>query len=150
MGFAQIPIMSRDTPASDAPALEVFDPARCRHWLSEGGIGRLALRGSDAPEIRPVNFALCGEQLVIRTGEGLILHAARQGEAAGFEIDGIDPLEHTGWSVVVVGKLCELPSDDAHLALPLRPWASGQKDRFVGMSLDRVSGMRIPSGRGNR
>jgi nitroimidazol reductase NimA-like FMN-containing flavoprotein (pyridoxamine 5'-phosphate oxidase superfamily) len=132
------------------PALEIFDPAQCRHWLAESSIGRLALPGGEAPEIRPVNFALHADQVVIRTGEGRILDAARRGDAAGFEIDGIDPLEHTGWSVVVVGKLCELPTDPDHLALPLRPWASGRKDRFVGLSLDRLSGMRIPSGRGNR
>jgi hypothetical protein len=122
----------------------------CRRRLSESSVGRLATRGVDAPAIRPVNFLLRQGQLVIRTGDGEILAAARRGETASFEIDAIDPLEHTGWSVVAVGKLQELPTDDEHLALPLRPWASGGKDRFVGLSLERVSGLRIPPGRGNR
>lgn len=132
------------------PALETFDAAECRRYLDEGGVGRLAMRGAGAPELRPVNFALRGETVIVRTGDGSILAAARRGETAGFEIDGIDRLEHTGWSVVVTGKLSELPSDAENLALPLRPWASGRNDRFVGLSLDRVSGMRIPPGRGNR
>jgi len=135
---------------SNAPEVETLEPDECRQLLSEGSVGRLAMRGAEAPAIRPVNFILRLDRVVVRTGDGEILEAARRGEAASFEIDAIEPLEHTGWSVVVVGKLAELPTDAAHLALPLRPWASGQKDRFVGLSLDRVSGMRIPAGRGNR
>lgn len=108
------------------------------------------MSGADAPELRPVNFALRDDEIIIRTGDGTILAAARAGEAAGFEIDEIDRLEHTGWSVVVTGKLSERPSDAAHRALPLRPWASGRKDCFVALSLGRVTGLRIPPGRGNR
>ncbi len=138
------------TPNVAAPELEVFEPDECRRRLGQGGVGRLGMRGTDAPEIRPVNFALREDLLIIRTGDGVILSAARGSEPASFEIDGIDPLEHTGWSVIVSGKLSELPTDDANLALPLRPWASGRKDHFVGLSLERVNGMRIPAGRGNR
>lgn len=108
------------------------------------------MRGSGAPEMRPVNFVLRGDDVIIRTGDGAILAAARLGEPAGFEIDEIDRLEHTGWSVVVTGTLFELPTDDETLALPLRAWASGRKDHFVGLAMDRISGLRIPAGRGNR
>jgi len=52
--------------------------------------------------------------------------------------------------VVVVGGLKELAADDTTAKLPLRAWASGQKDRFVALALEEVSGLRIPSGRGNR
>ena len=144
--------MTNDDPTATphAPSLEALPDDACRRRLADGGVGRVALRGGDAPEIRPVNFVLRDDRVVIRTGDGIILSAARRGEAASFEIDGIDPLEHTGWSVVVAGKLGELPSDEHHLALPVRPWASGHKDRFVGLTLERVSGIRIPSGRGNR
>ena len=55
-----------------------------------------------------------------------------------------------GLVLLVTGTLLELPTDEWHLALRLRPWASGEKDSFVGLSIDRVSGLRIPSGRGKR
>lgn len=142
--------MTPDDPIAAAPQLETLADDDCRRRLAEGGVGRVALPGVDAPEIRPVNFVLRDDRVVIRTGDGQILAAARRGEMAGFEIDDIDALEHTGWSVVVAGKLGELPTTPENLALPVRPWASGQKDRFVSLSLDRVSGLRIPSGRGNR
>jgi nitroimidazol reductase NimA-like FMN-containing flavoprotein (pyridoxamine 5'-phosphate oxidase superfamily) len=132
------------------PGIEIFGLEECRRHLAAGGVGRIAMRGADAPEVRPVNFVLRGDAVVVRTGDGAILAAAKRGEAASFEIDEIDRLEHTGWSVIVAGKLSELPSDDENLALPLRPWASGRKDRFVAVSLGRVTGLRIPPGRGNR
>lgn len=132
------------------PGIEIFAEEECHRRLRGGSVGRIAIRGEDAPEMRPVNFVMRGNEVVIRTGDGFILAAARRGEAAGFEIDDIDPLEHTGWSVIVTGKLFELPTDEEHLALPLRPWASGLKDRFAGLSITRISGLRIPPGRGNR
>jgi nitroimidazol reductase NimA-like FMN-containing flavoprotein (pyridoxamine 5'-phosphate oxidase superfamily) len=135
---------------SGAPELETLDPAECRRLLGRGGVGRLAMRGDQAPEIRPVNYVLRGNLLIFRTGDGSILASARDGEAASFEIDEIDRLEHTGFSVIGRGRLSVLPTDDGMLALPVRPWASGQKDRFVGLSLDHVTGLRIPPGRGNR
>jgi nitroimidazol reductase NimA-like FMN-containing flavoprotein (pyridoxamine 5'-phosphate oxidase superfamily) len=132
------------------PGLETLEEKECRRLLGQGGVGRLAMRGETAPELRPVNFVLLDDVIIVRTGDGMILEAARRDEPASFEIDEIDRLEHTGWSVLVMGQLSELPSDEAHLALPIRPWASGLKDRFVGLTLERVSGLRIPSGRGNR
>jgi nitroimidazol reductase NimA-like FMN-containing flavoprotein (pyridoxamine 5'-phosphate oxidase superfamily) len=141
---------SRETEIAPGPGIEIFAEAECRRRLQGVAVGRIAMRGEDAPEMRPINFVLRGDDVIIRTGDGLILAAAQRGESAGFEIDDIDPIEHTGWSVIVTGKLFELPTDEEHLSLPLRPWASGLKDRFVGLAMDRISGLRIPPGRGNR
>jgi hypothetical protein len=88
--------------------------------------------------------------VLIRTGEGTILAAADRGEPASFEIDAIDPVEHTGWSIVVNGKLREYVEARQGPAPPLRAWASGVKDRFVTLRIDEVSGLRIPAGRGKR
>ena len=106
--------------------------------------------GDGAPDLRPVNYVLDGDAVVVRTGEGRILEAARRGDAVALEIDQVDRLEHTGWSVIVSGTLVERGADPATRALPLRPWGSGGKDRFVSLSLESVSGRRIPPGRGNR
>ena len=65
-----------------APALETFDAAECRRHLDEGGVGRLAMRGAEAPELRPVNFAVRGGMVIMRTGDGSILAAARRGPPA--------------------------------------------------------------------
>lgn len=132
------------------PTVEVLGTEECHRLLREGGVGRVAFPGKESPVLRPVNFLLVEPRLIIRTGEGMILEAGRRGLPASFEIDGVDPLEHTGWSVVVVGKIAIHPREDALGALPLRAWASGQKSRHVMISLDAISGLQIPSGKGNR
>ena len=128
--------------------LLVLEPDECRRLLDRGGIGRLALPGASAPELRPVNFLLEGDAVVMRTGDGVILAAARRGDAVAFEIDAIDPLEHTGWSVLVTGKLTERAADAATRALPLRAWAPNPKDRYVSLALESVSGRRLPGAKG--
>ena len=135
-----------ETPAG----IREIDDEECRRLLARGGVGRVGLPGDGAPILRPVNFVVHDGALVVLTGEGVILDAARRGDPAAFETDGIDPLEHTGWSVIVTGRIAELPSDEAMQGLPLRAWASGQRDRYVGISLDEITGRRIPPGQGNR
>lgn len=130
--------------------LEILTPPECQRLLSAAGIGRLAMPGVGAPDVRPVNFVIDDNAIVVRTSEGRILESARKGAAVSLEIDDIDRVEHTGWSVIVTGTMRERPNDESTRALPLRAWGSGQKDRFVSISLESVSGRRIPPGRGNR
>jgi nitroimidazol reductase NimA-like FMN-containing flavoprotein (pyridoxamine 5'-phosphate oxidase superfamily) len=130
--------------------VEVLERDECLRLLHDAGVGCIGLASAGAPELRPVNYLVDGGSLIIRTGEGQILEAARDRAAAAFLVHGADALEHTGWSVNVIGKLSHLPTNEETLALPLRPWASGVKDQFVELSVDRISGRRIPPGRGNR
>ncbi len=134
-------------PASE---VEVLEREECLRLLREAPVGCLALASESAPELLPVNFVVWDGSIVIRTGEGKILDAGRRGQTVSFQIHGTDRLEHTGFSVNVVGKLTRLATDRKTLSLPLRPWASGVKDCFVTLSLTQVTGRRIPPGRGNR
>jgi hypothetical protein len=66
-----------------------------------------------------------------------------------FEVDDIDPLEHTGWSVVVTGVARPVvdPDDIASLTeMGIARWAAGLDGHVVEVSLDLVSGRRIPPG----
>lgn len=130
--------------------LVILDPAQCKQLLTDGSIGCIGLPTMGAPELRPVNFVYVDDGIVVRTGEGQILEAARCGHAVSFQLFEIDSLEHTGWSVLVSGKLSRLPTNEQTLSLPLRPWASGTKDQFVKLSISHLSGLQIPPGRGNR
>jgi nitroimidazol reductase NimA-like FMN-containing flavoprotein (pyridoxamine 5'-phosphate oxidase superfamily) len=128
--------------------LEILSEADCRRRLAAGGVGILALCGLAAPVLRPVNFALHEDWILVRTGVGQILQAAIGAEPASFTICEIDRLEHTGWSVVVTGKLVERSSLAAVEEAPLRPWARAEKHHFVGLSIDEISGRRIAVGPG--
>jgi hypothetical protein len=92
----------------------------------------------------PVNFAMWNRQVVFRTDEGTKLHGAADKRVA-FEIDGIDPLYHEGWSVLVVG----IAHEETHPAriheleaLPLTPWA-GPSAHWMRINGGAITGRRI-------
>ena len=94
----------------------------------------------------PVNFALVGDAIVLRTAAGSKLEAALANAVVAFEVDSIDPLYHTGWSVLVQRVASEVvdPSERERLrAARLRPWADHDRDRFVRICTDMVSGRRL-------
>lgn len=132
------------SPSQDG--LEPLSPRECEQRLREGGIGILALIGEPAPVLRPVNFALHERWLLMRTGEGRILEAAARGEPASFVVSDVDRFEHTGWSVVVSGKLATRDAGPELARVPLRPWARADKRHFVALSLEAVSGRRLAEG----
>jgi nitroimidazol reductase NimA-like FMN-containing flavoprotein (pyridoxamine 5'-phosphate oxidase superfamily) len=105
---------------------------------------------SDAlPTVLPVNFRLAGERIVFRTGEGTKLAAATRNAVVAFEVDDFDPVQHTGWSVVVTGVARQVVDHDAladlnELGIPR--WAPGPDNHVVEVSLELVSGRRIPPG----
>lgn len=124
----------------------------CMRLLREGAVGLLALSGSDAsdaPDVRPVNFALHRHHIVMRTGRGRIFEGARQEEAASFVISESDRLEHSGWSVVVTGRLSICDPSDAAIRSRVRPWAKADKGEWVLLSADRVTGRRISTRAGS-
>ena len=62
-------------------------------------------------------------------GSGLL--AALSSGPATFEIDGGDPVERTGWSVIIAGQSEEVtdPAEIERLeAFELEPWAPGLED----------------------
>ena len=108
-------------------------------------MGRMGLSVKDVPAILPVNFALVGEQIVVRTVTGTKLSAATAQKVVAFEADGYDPSGAWGWSVIVQGIAREItdPSEVARArALPLRAWAfaDGVADRLVCIDVGVVSG----------
>jgi len=145
-------VTSRDaSPADDfEEGLLALSDEQCLLHLKAGAVGLIGLRRPGAPALRPVNYLLRENSILIRTGRGEILRSAQSGEPASFAISGIDPLEHTGWSVVATGRLSVLPADPALERLPLRAWAAAGRDHFVSLALDQVDGRHIPPGRGAR
>jgi len=53
----------------DLAGLEVLSDDDCRRLLATGGVGRVAVPG-EPPIVRPVNFALDDNRIVVRTGAG--------------------------------------------------------------------------------
>jgi nitroimidazol reductase NimA-like FMN-containing flavoprotein (pyridoxamine 5'-phosphate oxidase superfamily) len=119
---------------------------RCMSLLREGAVGLLALVGTDAPDLRPVNFSLHRQQIVMRTGRGRIFESARRGSAAAFVISEYDRFEHSGWSVVVKGRLSIGDPSDSAIRTRVRPWATSDKQEWVMLSIEQVTGREIERG----
>lgn len=119
---------------------------------TSGRVGRVCadVPGS-APILRPVNYLFDGEtqSVVFRSAPGSALHRLLRSSTAVFEIDGGDPVERTGWSVIVVGDSEEV-TDLAEIGrldeLELEPWAPGPKVCWVRIRVASAAGRRIVRG----
>jgi nitroimidazol reductase NimA-like FMN-containing flavoprotein (pyridoxamine 5'-phosphate oxidase superfamily) len=113
-------------------------------------VGRIAISvsGWDQPMLRPVNYIFdeTSRSVVMRSGTGSKLHALLRSSRAVFEIDGTDPAEHVGWSVIILGVVEEVTNPEElkrYEGLGLDPWAPGHKGRWFRIRANTVSGRRI-------
>jgi nitroimidazol reductase NimA-like FMN-containing flavoprotein (pyridoxamine 5'-phosphate oxidase superfamily) len=128
--------------------LEILDPATCWDLLARHEIGRLAVLAGRRPDIFPVNYRVFHGDVLIRTAPGTKLAAAVLGGPVAFEIDGVNPEDRSGWSVVVHGTAHEVERMEDLLAAEgsgLESWVDAPKQRWVRVVADEVSGRRIPS-----
>ncbi|MFP5309825.1 MAG: pyridoxamine 5'-phosphate oxidase family protein [Actinomycetes bacterium] len=132
----------------DHAGLEVLTLAECVALLEEGYVGRLAFVDRGEPAILPVNYRTHHGSIVFRTAIGSKLDAAAVGRPAAFEVDGIDETYHSGWSVLLKGRLVEVDDASEVAALEtlrLRPWAAAvERPYWVRLVPTEISGRRIP------
>jgi nitroimidazol reductase NimA-like FMN-containing flavoprotein (pyridoxamine 5'-phosphate oxidase superfamily) len=127
--------------------IEWLDRDECVRLLQPDEIGRLAVSVGHAPTILPVNYRMDGEAVVFRTDMGSKLEFGSRAPVS-FEIDDFDRAARTGWSVVVSGRVEETTPYDAETydrvhALPVEPWAGGDKSHWVRLVPSRITGRRI-------
>jgi uncharacterized protein len=133
----------------DRNGLEVLERHECLRLLGTATLGRIGVSSGALPTVLPVNFRFDGHRILFRTGAGTKLDAATQNAVVAFEVDEIDPLAHTGWSVVVRGVARELTDPDELAEAQTRPlasWAPGEDHRVLAISPEIVSGRRIVPG----
>ncbi len=123
----------------------------CWRLLATQQVGRLAVVAERYPIVVPVNYALDGDVVVLRTGPGTLLAAARHAHVS-FEVDQLDPLSRTGWSVLVRGLAEEVTGRHRAdvvartRAAGVRPWAPGEREHWLRLLPHRVTGRRIVAG----
>ncbi|HZQ58431.1 MAG TPA: pyridoxamine 5'-phosphate oxidase family protein [Acidimicrobiales bacterium] len=123
--------------------LDELDRDACIRFLGTRGVGRVAVVVEGFPVVLPVNYRVLptdGELcIVMRTRPGNRLDAAAR---AGFEVDGIDPVHRTGWSVLVRGLVTHLGADEVRAfgaAADPGPWLDG-RDAWLALRAIDVSG----------
>lgn len=127
--------------------LHWIDHDQCLALLAGDEVGRLAVVDGRTPAIFPVNYILDGNDIVLRTDPGTKLDTGPRSRAC-FEIDRFDRSTRTGWSVVATGRLEEVTEYDTRTwrrvhELPVNPWAGGQKDHWMRLVCERVTGRRV-------
>lgn len=121
----------------------------CLALLPTVPIGRLVFTDRALPAIVPVNFVLDHGQIVVRTGASSTLAAAVRGSVVAFEVDDFDRTARNGWSVTVTGQARQVtdPTEVERLAeLGLTPWVGGEKNKYVVIPVELVSGRRVGDG----
>jgi nitroimidazol reductase NimA-like FMN-containing flavoprotein (pyridoxamine 5'-phosphate oxidase superfamily) len=127
--------------------MEWIDPDQCRWLLSCADIGRIGIVVGDAPLIFPVTFAMDGDAVVFRTGDGTKLRSVGRAPAC-FEVDAFDRATRSGWSVVVQGRLEEVTRHDARTferleQLGLHPWLAGAGEHWMRLVPTSTTGRRL-------
>jgi nitroimidazol reductase NimA-like FMN-containing flavoprotein (pyridoxamine 5'-phosphate oxidase superfamily) len=137
----------------DRNGMVVLSERECLARLGRNGVGRVAVSVGALPAVLPVNYARRGRDVYFRTAAGTKLAAAAQNAVVAFEVDHVDRIDHTGWSVLIVGRAAAVV-DTEELErlrdLPLSRWLDRGADTLVRIDAELVSGRAIDPVRSHR
>ncbi|EMY34745.1 pyridoxamine 5'-phosphate oxidase-like FMN-binding protein [Arthrobacter crystallopoietes BAB-32] len=133
--------------------IENLSSSECWELFRSTDVGRLAVVVDGHPDLFPINYVVDHGSIVFRTARGTKLDAALSDAKVAFETDGYRPASNIAWSVVVKGPAERLSSIEDVLGstlLPLFPWQAGEKNNFVRIVPDEVTGRRFRVQTGSR
>jgi nitroimidazol reductase NimA-like FMN-containing flavoprotein (pyridoxamine 5'-phosphate oxidase superfamily) len=121
--------------------------AECLAILGRHSLGRIAIVIDGQPQIFPVNYAINGRIIAIRTAAGSKLSHGPDSKVA-FEIDHYDSSTGAGWSVMVQGVAVDATDsfDDVSWAargVAPRPLAPGSKPYRIAIESSKITGRRF-------
>lgn len=122
-------------------ALDELSVPECLELVGGLGVGRVAVcRDVGSPLVVPVNYALVGDSIVFRSDRGSKL-TALQRHPVSFQVDEIDPVHRTGWSVLIQGlaTVTEVPPAD----VDVESWAPGAMAFWVRITAASITGRRL-------
>jgi nitroimidazol reductase NimA-like FMN-containing flavoprotein (pyridoxamine 5'-phosphate oxidase superfamily) len=126
--------------------VQELDPAECRQLLESTSIGRLGYCTDQGLRIVPMNYTLVGDSLTFRTGATTEASWHAVFHDIAFEVDSIDVVRQTGWSVLVVGQASLLQATSLRmldLSQTPHPWAGGERSIVAQLPLRQMTGRRV-------
>jgi hypothetical protein len=114
----------------------------CWALLGTASVGRIAWSTNRGPEVIPVNFALDGHDVHIRTGGYSAMAQKVDVERVALQVDQVDEQAHTGWSVLARGR-AEVRYGEPTGAPMVTPWPDGPRSATVVIAIDEISGRRL-------
>jgi len=142
-----------DQPSTDSGSIRLDDLTydECLARLASQQIGRLAVVVDNYPQVFCVNYRLDGFTVVFRTHVGTKLLAAHHANV-GFEVDSLDQVGHTGWTVLVQGMAEDVTDrlndtvTERSRDLGVEPWVPGDQPRIVRIIPAKITGRQLSSG----
>jgi nitroimidazol reductase NimA-like FMN-containing flavoprotein (pyridoxamine 5'-phosphate oxidase superfamily) len=131
-------------------ARRTVELTRRESWqlLAGASLGRIVFTRHALPAVRPVNHLVDGEKVIIRShlGSEIVAHAGTvDGVVVCYEADELDPVRHTGWSVIVTGlaRLVTEPAEVSRYRELLEPWVDTEMDYVISIEAVEVTGLRL-------
>ena len=131
---------------TDGRRLQSITRSESLRLLGDVSMGRVVFTHRALPAIRPVNHIVEGEQIIFRVDrESALARAMDARDVVAYEADQIDPVDHLGWSVIVIGRAHLLGSDEtaARYRQALQPWVAGTFDDIIMIEAEMVEGFRL-------
>ncbi|MGZ4297536.1 MAG: pyridoxamine 5'-phosphate oxidase family protein [Solirubrobacteraceae bacterium] len=133
-----------------SPLLAELGRDECLRLLGAASVGRVVvLTGvGHTPVIRPVNYVFdeVSQSVVFRATPGTKLITLLRAARAWFEVDEIDPVSRSGWSVIISG-VAEPVTQRHEISrlerLALHSWIAGPDSRWIRIRARVVSGRRV-------
>jgi hypothetical protein len=143
--------MDETSPRTDPRAddrLEHLSAYDCWQLLTGAGgptgIARVVWSGPDLPAIVPVNYAVADGHLWFQTTADSRLARECCDRRVVVEVDRVDTVDRTGWSVIVTGTAtCRSAAEDAGVLGDLQVWPPGSRELLVRVEPDALSGRRL-------
>jgi nitroimidazol reductase NimA-like FMN-containing flavoprotein (pyridoxamine 5'-phosphate oxidase superfamily) len=132
--------------------IEELDEAESLRLIAPGGIGRIAYASRFGPAVLPVNYKWHDGAIVFKTARHSAMDEDLQTGITGgdylvaFEIDEIDVSGRQGWSVLIHGPAHHVEAEAERQAAEragVEPWAAGERELFIRILPNRVTGRRI-------
>ncbi|GGO92772.1 pyridoxamine 5'-phosphate oxidase [Nocardioides phosphati] len=119
----------------------------CVDLLAQARVGRCAFSTPHGPTIVPVNHVVHDDAIIIRTSPYSQLGLLAWGARVAYEVDEIDPLSRSGWSVVATGRCDRIEEQGVreflHAFHDPDPWARGARTLYLRVRWDQLTGRRI-------
>jgi len=128
---------------------QTLDLTEDESWqlLASTSLGRVVFTMRALPAIRPVNHLIDDKTIIIRSHHraAIVAHAADGGSVVCYEADELDPVRHTGWSVIATGmaRLIRNPAAVSRYKQMLEPWTAGQMDYVIAIKPQIITGIRL-------
>ena len=125
--------------------IRALDEQQSYELLSTTTIGRIGFVHEDRVQILPVNFAVSGHDLLLRTApDGVLAALTSEPLPVAFEVDYHDPLGNTAWSVLLHGPLSRVPDDEAAGdAARVHPWAGEDRSLPLSFHIESITGRTV-------